>query len=236
MLITSGDLFKAALRKCGGVLAEGETPSAELMEDTRMAFNVMLDAWSAERLSVYNMQDQIFTWPAGYASRTLGPTGTLVGNRPIWIDESSYFRDTTVGLAYPIEIISQADYDGIALKTSTGTYPQYMVVGSDMPNATIYLYPIPTLALEFHFISVEELTQVNDLFTDIVFPPGYQRAFIFNLAVEICVELGLEAPPTTKKIATSSKRVLKAVNAPKDVLQIPVGLLSPAKFNIYSGE
>lgn len=225
MLINSGDLFKAALRKCGGVIAEGETPSPELMEDTRMAFNIMLDSWSAERLLVYTMQDQIFTWPAGYANRTLGPTGDLVGLRPVLLDDSSYFRDASAGLSYPIEIIPIADYNGISEKTATDTYPQYLVLGNEMPNTTIYVYPVPTLALEFHFMSVEELEQVDDLFTDIIFPPGYQQAFIFNLAVIMCVELGLEAPPTTKKIAISSKRALRALNAPKDILRIPSGLL-----------
>lgn len=235
MIIQSGDLFKAALRKCGGVLAEGEEPSNELMEDTRMAFNVLLDAWSAERLSVFTTQDQTFTWPANTASRTLGPSGQLVGLRPIAIEDSSYFHDTTAGLDFPIEIIDEAAYNSIALKTVTGTYPRYMLVGTEVPNAIIYLFPVPTIALEFHFISVQELTQIPDLFTNIILPPGYYRALIFALAVEMCPELGLEAPSTTKKIAMSSKRVLRANNSAKDVLEIPAGLLSRPRFNVYTG-
>src|SRR5665647_1116611 len=97
MILTSGELFQMALRKCGGVIAEGETPSAELMEDTRQAFNLMLDSWSTERLSVFSTQDQVFTWPAGNISRTFGPSGDFAGNRPINVDDSSYFKDPGTG-------------------------------------------------------------------------------------------------------------------------------------------
>lgn len=236
MLITSGDLFKAALRKCGGVIAEGETPSNELMEDTRMAFNILLDSWSAERLSVFTTQDQTFTWPAGEVSRTLGPTGDFVGLRPVRIDESSYFKDTSVDIDYNLEIISESDYNAIGLKSSTSPYPQYMNVGTEVPDITIYLWPVPTIDLEFHFISPLELVQVDDLVTDIIVPQGYYRALIFNLAVEICVELGLDAPKSVRQTATSSKRGIKANNAPKDILKIPEMLLGKGrKFNIFTG-
>jgi hypothetical protein len=235
-VITSGDLFRAALRKCGGIIAEGETPSADLMEDTRLAFNVMIDSWSVEPLSVFTTEDQTFTWPAGYASRTLGPTGDLVGLRPVGIDDSTYFRDPVAGLSYPLEVIQQADYDAIALKTATSTYPQFITVGSDVPNATVYVYPIPTSNLEFHFISMAELTQVTDLFVNIIAPPGYIRAFIFNLAAEMCPELGIEPPVTTKRMAILSRRIIRNNNSAKNILQMPSGLLKTPGFNILTGE
>ena len=236
MLITSGDLFKAALRKCGGAIAEGESPSADLMEDTRMAFNVMLDSWSAERLSVYSTQEQIFTWPANTISRTLGPTGGFVGDRPVGVDDSSYFKDPGSGVSYGMKIINQEQYNGIALKTATSTFPQLMWLNMDVPNISIYLYPVPNRDLEFHFVSVKELTQVDDLFTNIVFPPGYQRAFIFNLAVEVCMELGLEPPRTVQRIAMASKRTLKSNNFAGDIMSMPFSILGKRqRFNIFSG-
>lgn len=236
MLITSGDLFKAALRKCGGLLAEGETPSAEMMEDTRMAFNIMLDSWSGERLAVFVTQEQIFTWPSNTISRTLGPSGNFVGNRPVGMDDSSFFLDPASGVSYGLRIINQSQYNAIALKTVTSTYPQLMWINQSMPDVEIFVYPVPTRALEFHFVSIEELSQVNDLFTNIVFPPGYQRAFVFNLAVEICSEFGIEPPPTVSRIARASKRSIKSNNAPMDVMAMPFTLLGHRqRFNIFSG-
>jgi len=236
MLITSEELFKAALRKCGGIIAEGETISADIMEDTRMAFNIMLDSWSAERLSVYSTQEQIFTWPANTTSRTLGQTGDFVGNRPVGLDDSTYFKDPGSGISYGLRIINQEQYNAIALKTATSTFPQLIWLNMDMPNVSMYVYPVPTRDLEFHFVSISELTQVNDLFTNIIFPPGYQRAFVFNLAVEMCMEFGIEPPPTVKRIAMASRRTLKSNNSPMDVMSMPFSILGKRqRFNIFSG-
>jgi hypothetical protein len=41
--------------------------------------NQMIDSWNTERLTVFTTIDQVLTWPANAASRTLGPTGNLVG-------------------------------------------------------------------------------------------------------------------------------------------------------------
>lgn len=233
---SSGDLFKAALRKCSGVIAEGEEPSVELMEDTRLAFNIMIDSWSAERLSVFSTQEQVLTWPAGERIRTIGPSGNLVANRPVAVDDSTYFKDPASGISYGLKVINQEQYNKIALKTSTSSYPQVMWVNMDMPNVTAYLFPVPTRDIELHLCSVSELTQISDLFTSIILPPGYQRALIYNLALEICTELGLEPSKNVKRIANQAKRSIKAQNFPGDIMSIPTFLLGRVqRFNIYSG-
>ena len=88
---TAGQQIERALRLLG-VLAEGETPSAATSQDALMAFNQMIDSWNTERLAVFCTQDQVFTWPAGLISRTLGPTGDFVGLRPILLDDSTIFQ------------------------------------------------------------------------------------------------------------------------------------------------
>ena len=89
---TAGEIIKGALRLIGQ-LAEGEEPSAETMQDSITAINQMIQSWDIERLSVFSTQDQVFTWPANIASRTIGPTGDFVGNRPIEVDDATYFKD-----------------------------------------------------------------------------------------------------------------------------------------------
>jgi len=232
---TAGDKINESLRLIG-MLADGETPSAEIANAGLSALNQMLDSWSTERLSIFATQDQVLTWPASTISQTLGPTGTLVGNRPIELDDSSYFRDPTTGISYGIKFINQQQYDGIAVKTVTSTYPQIMFVNYEMPNVSLSIYPVPTRALEFHFISVAELTQAALLTTDLVFPHGYMRAFKYNLACEICPEFGIEPSPTVARIAAISKRNLKRINNPQDVMSIPYTIVGTRqRFNVYSG-
>jgi hypothetical protein len=233
---SAGDDIRGALRLIGQ-LAEGETPSSETMDDALTALNTMLDSWSAERLSVFSTQDQTVTWPPGSINESLGPTGSLgTNNRPVLLDDSTYFRDPSTGISYGIKIINQQQYDGIAVKTVTSSYPQVLWYNADMPNIDIFIYPVPTRVLEWHFISVTELTQPATLATDIIVPPGYRRAYRFNLAVEIAAEFGVEPPPTVGRIAVASKRVLKRINNPEDVMSMPYPIVATRqRYSIYAG-
>jgi hypothetical protein len=235
MTTSAGDQINGALRLIGQ-LAEGETPSAATSADALTALNQMLDSWSAERLSVFSTQDQVFTWPASTKSRTIGPTGNFVGNRPVLLDDATYFRDPSNNISFGIKIINQQQYDGIAVKTVTSTYPQVIWVNMDMPNMDMYIYPVPTKALEWHFISVTELVEPATLATTLVVPPGYLRCFRFNLAAEIAAEFGVEPPPQVQRIAMSSKRNIKRINNPDDVMSLPYSIVATRqRFNIYSG-
>ncbi len=207
-MATAGDLINGALRLLG-VLAEGESPSAETSADALNAMNQMIDSWNTERLSVYNTQDQIFNWPADEITRTLGPTGDFVGNRPVLLEDATYFRDPSTNVSFGIKFINQQQYDGIAVKTVTSTYPQVIWVNMTMPNITMTIYPKPTRLLEWHFVSVQELTQPATLATDIVLPPGYLRAFRYNLACELAPEFGVEPSRQVQRIAMTSKRNIK---------------------------
>jgi len=235
MTTSAGDQINGALRLIGQ-LAEGETPSAATSDDALTALNQMLDSWSAERLSVFSTQDQVFTWPASTKSRTIGPTGDFVGNRPVLLDDATYFRDPSNNISFGIKIINQQQYDGIAVKTVTSTYPQVIWVNMDMPNMDMYIYPVPTKALEWHFISVTELVEPATLATTLVIPPGYLRAFRFNLACEIAAEFGVEPSATVQRIAMASKRNIKRINNPDDVMSLPYSIVATRqRFNIYSG-
>ena len=231
---TAGQQIERALRLLG-VLAEGETPSAATSQDALMALNQMIDSWNTERLSVFSTQDQVFTWPASFISRTLGPTGDFIGLRPVLLDDSTYFRAPN-NVSYGIKFINQQQYNGIAVKTVTSTYPQVMWVNMTFPDSEMYVYPRPTQDLEFHFVSVEELSQPATLVTDLTFPPGYLRAFVYNLAMEFAPEFGVEPSPQVQRIAMTSKRDLKRINNPDDVMALPYALVANRqRFNIYAG-
>jgi hypothetical protein len=232
---TAGDIINGSLRLLG-VLAEGETPSAETSQDALRAMDQMIDSWNTERLSVFSTQDQIFTWPAGELSRTLGPSGNFVGNRPVLLDDSTYFRDPGTGVSYGIKFINQQQYNGIAVKTVTSTFPQVIFVNMTYPDIEMYIYPRPTRALEWHFISVEELTQPATLDTVLHFPPGYLRAFRYNLACELAPEFGVEPSPQVQRIAMTSKRNLKRINNPDDIMSMPYSLVATRqRYNIFAG-
>ena len=233
-MTTAAELIDGSLRLLG-VLAEGETPSAAVMQDSIMAMNQMIQSWDTERLSVFSTQDQVFTWPAYTMSRTIGPTGDFVGNRPIEVDDATYFKDPSSGLSFGIKIINQQQYDGIAFKTVTSTYPQVMWINNTFPDMEITVYPVPIKALEWHIISVETLNEVTNVATDLYFPQGYLRAFRYNLACELAPEFGVEPSPQVQRIAMTSKRNLKRINFPGDLMAIPYPIVATRqRYNIYA--
>ena len=234
-ITTAGDQINGALRLIG-VLAEAEEPSAATAQDALTTLNQMIDSWNTERLAVYSTQDQVFSWGPGVKTKSLGPTGDFVGNRPILIDDSTYFRDPASGISFGIKLINQQQYDGIAVKTVTSTYPQVMWVNMEYPNLTMTVYPVPTKVLEWHIISVDELSQPAQLSTMLAFPPGYLRAFKYNLACELAPEYGVEPSAQVSRIAMTSKRNLKRINNPDDIMSIPYSIVATRqRFNIFSG-
>ena len=232
---TAGDQINRSLRLLG-VLAEGETPAASVSQDALMALNQMIDSWNTERLSTFVTQDQTFLWPAGFISRTLGPSGDFVGLRPILMDDATYYRDPGTNVSFGIKFINQQQYDGIAVKTVTSTYPQVCWVNMGFPDITLTVYPKPTQELEWHLISVEELNKPATLDTVLYYPPGYLRAFTYSLAMEIAPEFGVEPSEQVKRIAMTSKRDLKRINNPDDVMALPYAMVANRqRFNIYAG-
>jgi len=235
-VITSRDLISDAHRLLG-LAASGNALPESVYQDNLAALNQMIDSWSIERLSVFSTQDQVFTWPANTATQTLGPSGNFVGNRPVLLDPSTYFRDPESGISFGLVFINQQQYNGIALKTNSSTYPQVMFTNMTYPDITMTVYPVANKALEYHIVSVEELSQPATLNTTLAFPPGYLRCFKYNLAVEIANEFGVEPPPTVMRIAMASKRNLKRINNPDDLMSLPYNLINRRmqRFNVYTG-
>ena len=152
------------------------------------------------------------------------------------MDDATYFIDTSTGISYGIKLINQQQYDGIAVKTVTSTFPQVMWINTNYPNIDMHVYPVPTKVLEWHFISAAQLDQPATLATPLYFPPGYLRAFRYNLACELAPEFGVEPSATVSRIAMTSKRDIKRINNPDDIMSIPYAIVSTRqRFNIFAG-
>lgn len=234
-MTTTEQMIGGAMRLIGA-LAAGETMEAADADDALRAFNEMVESWNTERLSVFTTQDQVFSWPSGQATRSIGPTGNFVGERPITLDDATYFVDPGTGISYNIVPVNQEQYNSIALKTAQSTFPQWIWLNEAYPDAKMTVFPVPSRTLTWQMVSVLPLTGSASLSTPLVFPPGYIRAFRFNLACELAPEFGVEPPPQVKRVAIASKRNLRRINDPMDLLGMPPAILRQSRrFNIYAG-
>jgi hypothetical protein len=262
-MATTRELLSGAHRLLGLVNSGNVLPEA-VYQDNLVALNQMIDSWNTERLAVFCTQDQTYLWPAGTRVQTLGPTGDFIfflgtqssepigtqnndfialeednpnsSFRPILLDDSTYFRDPTTNVSYGIKFINQLQYNNIAVKTVQSTYPQVMWVNMTFPDITMTVYPVPNRVLEFHFISVQTLANPATLETTLAFPPGYLRAFRYNLALELAPEFNVEPSAEVRRIAMYSKRNLKRINNPDDLMAMPYSLMARRnRYNIYAG-
>jgi hypothetical protein len=82
---------------------------------------------------------------------------------------------------------------------------------------------------------VQTLDEVSSVATDIYFPLGYLRAFRYNLACELAPEFGVEPSPQVQRIAMTSKRNIKRINFPGDLMAIPYPIVATRqRYNIYA--
>lgn len=232
------DTIKRALRLIR-VLGESEEPSDQEARDCLVAWNGLLDAWGIERLMLYELIEESFTWPANTTSRTIGAGGDFDTARPVRI-QSAFTRDSSgsAPLDTPLKIIEREDYDlMIELKSQAGSiYPDFLFYDPSYPLGTLYLVYRPASQTALHLSSWKAFTQFNSFATKIAYPPGYKRMFDYNLAVEVAPEFGKTPSPDVIRIAAETKRHVKSLNVPSMVAQLDAALVpASVRSNIFQG-
>ncbi len=208
---TAADLILRAHRILGNK-GEGETLTADEKNDGLEGLNAMLDSMSIERLMIFQIRQESFSWPADTVSRTIGSGGDFDTNRPNEIAEGTYFRDTNT-IDYPVDIVvNRSTYDQITDKTVTSTYPELLFYDPSITIGTLYTYPVSNQVMTL-FLNQWQPLQVFDSLTEaLVLPPGYRRMIHYNLAMELEAEVGLPMSAKAVKIANDSKKLVKRKN------------------------
>ena len=215
-MATASTMILSALRKIGEKEHAG-TLSANEQTNYLSDLNSMLVSWSLERLMCYHILEESKALTASVGSYTIGSGGAWDTTRPTKI--VSAFVRATDNSDTPLKVIQKPEYDAIVLKTTDGTYPEYLFYDASYPLGTIYLYPEPSSGLTLYINSWKQLQSFASISTDLALPPGYQRAIEFNLAIELAGGF-TSVTPEVAKIARDSKAAIKGVNRPDVMMQI----------------
>lgn len=192
-----------------GITAAGETPTADEANDALSDLNDLLETMSLDNLFVWGSASAPFVTVAGQATRTIGPTGQFVTDRPVRITNAF----TTVnGVDFPIEIIGQEEYDNITLKTQQQQIVERMAYVNDFPNGLLYMWPVPSAAVPIVIGIDRVLSSVASTATVMTFPPGYLNFMMHALGIKIAPEYGVEPMQAVVNIAQNARAALKRAN------------------------
>lgn len=230
--MTGRDLIATSLRKIGA-LASGETLSSEEATDGLAEFNRMLASWSNEGMLVYSItQETSITLVAGDSAYTLGTGGDLT-NRPQSI-ESAVVRDSNID--YPVRILSLEEFVDIRNKSLQSTIPLCLYDDGGYPQRTITLYPTPSAAKLLILFTKRALTSLATIDTSLAFPPGYEDACVYNLAVRLAPEYGKGVSESIMMLADETKGNLKRLNNATHYLRADDALVgSTGRFIFQTG-
>lgn len=203
-MTTALEIIERAMKKCGA-LTKSETPDADESNDALVSLNNLLSSWSNESISVYARTTESFSLVAGTSSYTIGVGQTFNTARPIFIADA-YIRYST--LDYPVDVINDETYDSISDKSARGR-PTVLNYTAGNPSGTIRLWNNPDQVYTLYIVSEKELGQLT-LSSTVDLPPGWERALIYNLAVELAPEYGQQPDQLVYNIAVESKRMINS--------------------------
>ncbi len=224
--MTGRDLIAASLRLIGS-LAPGESQNASEATDGLATLNRMLDSWSTEQLLIFAYTPETaLTLTPGTAAYTLGLAGSIT-TRPMQI-EKALIRNVAASPAieFPVNPLTLAEWTAIVAKDTQAEYPTDFFDDGGYPQRTLKLYPVPSVAHRLVLYTLRALTQIATIDTVISLPPGYEKALVFNLALDLAPEYGKSVPDVVMLGATESKAAIKRANSRPSYLRcdaVPAG-------------
>ncbi len=204
-----------------GVIAYNDTPSANLINAAYERLNTLVDAWAAERGTIFTQAITTYVYPASTpAGVTIGPGGTWNQARPVFLSGANYVvPGSSPPVREPLGLMDDEDYFALGIPTLTSNLPTNLYYNPTFDAVgglgRIQLYPVPNQNISIGIQTPTAISQFADLDTLYLFPPAYRRALHYNLAVEICDTFGRELTTNMANKAFTSKQAMKTPNFEK---------------------
>lgn len=197
-----------------GLVQVNEVPSDSDMEVALDSLRGMIDSFANNRLLVYDISQFVFT-TTGAQTYTMGPGEDIDIERPLNI-ERAYARlngNSLQQLDIAMQSLTYEQYSGISVKNTASTFGFAFYNDGNYPISNLSLFPIPAAGNQIILWLREPLLNFDDINALVTYPPGYERFFRFNLAVELSPEFGVTPSDFVTSNATSSRLTLEQTNS-----------------------
>lgn len=198
-------------------LAAAESSITDLYRGFQILITAGTSIGERKTITAYNGSTKVATVEGVW---TATPDNTSVYDieemRPLSI-ESAFTRDAN-SLDVQITCINSEQWARIYQKNIQTTYPDFLYYRPKFPLGEINLYPLPGSGLTLYLEVRDNLTLFPTLDSEVFFPPGYERALGYNLAVEIAPQYEKQAAPSVVQAAMDSKAGIKTTNIKVPIL------------------
>lgn len=233
--MTPTDLCTNALKELG-IVAAGETPRSEDLNDAFTRVNRLIDAWAVERGTIQGVVRNTYALISGKGSPTnpliIGPTGDFVQVRPEWIQGATILISpgTTTQAEQILDIIGVDEYRYVAAKFVQSSIPMKLYY-EGVSTGKLFLWPVPNDTTKSITLDTPiPISQFTSLSQTITLYPGYQLALELNLAVDCVPMFGAAVDgsmlPMLIKRAGEAKRFIKSANFDAGIQRSDLGILS----------
>ena len=214
-MTTALSMVASSLRLIGAIAA-GEAPDSDEQADALAALNQILESWNLQELALYRRENAAYTLVPSQQAYTIGGSGDFVGDRPIRLHGAFVTRG---GVDYPLEILTQHQWNDILLKSTESQLPEAIYYEPTLPDGTLRLWPVPLEALTITLAIDMQLAAVANIGDTLVFPPGYERALRYALAVELAPEY--PAVQLSQRVIDTADEALGLIKASNNTQQSP---------------
>ncbi len=183
-MTTALQLVTASLRKLGAVAA-GETPDADEQSDALASLNQIVESWNLKGLALYRRENVAYSLVPSQQVYTIGSGANFNGARPITINGAFVTR---AGIDYPVEVLTQSQWNGILYKSLSSQLPSGVYYEPAYPIGTVRVWPVPLEGLTITLSVNMQISPVASIGSTIALPPGYERALVYALAVDLAPE------------------------------------------------
>jgi hypothetical protein len=163
--------------RLAGILAGGETLQGSDVDDSLQIASDLLDAWAADRLTVYSQSRTENTLVGGTQRYTLGTGGAWNQDQPLWIGNGDAYYKTSDGQEYPLTVYSRSEWAAISPKNLPSSLPEGIFFNPGAVTGDVDVWPVPTDASVkiVLYVPSTPLASVSSLDTVLALRRGWAR-------------------------------------------------------------
>ena len=186
---TRDDIIKRALRLIGA-LAQGETPTATQVTEAAVALNGLVKAWAADGMPLWAITEKTLPFVSGQRVYTLSTP------KPLKVLQA-WNHNITSNVDIPMRIVTQAEYNILGNKTSSGN-PIQVYYDPRRDTGEMHVFPVPTTVEQsaniLYYICQIPFEDFNTSTDAPDFPQEWYDAVTYGLATRLAPEYGVSIP------------------------------------------